>query len=84
MLGSLKNYFAPGSLSVSMNLTTVNSGNGLIVTPPTTGGVLSPFQADAVAGIAGSAGVNVPEPTSFALLFLGLIGAGCIGGRKRC
>ena len=66
--GSLKDYFQAGTLSVSMNLTTVNGGGGFVVTPPATGGVLSAFTANAVAGIAGSAGPAVPEPTSVALI----------------
>jgi hypothetical protein len=82
--GSLKNYFQAGTLSVSMNLTTVNGGSGFVVTPPATGGVLSAFTANAVAGIAGSAGPAVPEPTSVALILVGLAGANCVRRRSRC
>ncbi len=79
--GSLKDYFQAGTLSVSMNLTTVNGGGGFVVTPPATGGVLSAFTANAVAGIAGSPGPAVPEPTSIALILVGIAGATC--GRAR-
>jgi len=80
--GSLKNYILPGTVSVSLNLTSTNGGNGFLVTPPVTGGVLGAFSATAVAGIDGTAGLNLPEPTSIVLLMLGFVGAGCIRGRK--
>jgi hypothetical protein len=82
--GSLKDYFQAGTLSVSMNLTTVNGGGGFVVTPPATGGVLSAFTANAVAGIAGSPGANVPEPASIAFVLVALAGAASVRARSRC
>jgi hypothetical protein len=61
--GSLANRIAPGSLTFSMNLTSINSGAGLSVT----GDLLNPFLADASLNIDG----EVPEPASGLLTLLG-------------
>lgn len=78
--GSLAAYVLPGTLSLSMNLTTVNGGSGFFVTPPVTGGALQPFLADASVNIAGDSS-GVPEPTSLILVMAGA--AGCIASTRR-
>jgi hypothetical protein len=63
--GSLQPFIVPGTASLSMNLTTVNGGNGFSV-----GGVgpqLNAFLADAVVSISAD---PVPEPSTFVLLSL--------------
>jgi len=58
--GSLQGYIDPNSLTLSMNLSTVNGGNGFVVVE----NVLQPFQADAAVNISG----EVPEPATIVLL----------------
>jgi hypothetical protein len=76
--GSLAPYIVPSSLTMSMNLTNINGGNGLSV-----GGavapVLNPFQADASVNISGDQ--LVPEPTTMLLLLTALSGAFAIRRR---
>jgi hypothetical protein len=68
--GSLAGLIAPGSVSLSMNMTNVNSGLGFGVTGSGLQAVLNQFQADASISIAADA---VPEPTTLVLLGLGSI-----------
>jgi hypothetical protein len=62
--GTLQSYINPNSLTLSMNLSTVNGGNGFLVVPPGGPGILQPFLADASVNISG----EVPEPTSLVLV----------------
>jgi hypothetical protein len=64
--GSLAPLVAPGSVSLSMNMTTVNGGNGFGVAGG--GPQLNSFLADASVNISADA---VPEPCSILLLGLG-------------
>jgi len=64
--GSLTQYLAQGTLSLSMNMTNVNGGAGFAVAGG--GPSLNPFLADASVDIAAG---PVPEPTTFALVALG-------------
>src|SRR5262245_36030382 len=66
--GSLAGLIAPGSVSLSMNMTNVNGGNGFAVAGG--GPQLNQFQADASISIAAD---PVPEPTTLVLLGLGSI-----------
>ncbi len=74
--GSLMSYIAPGSVSLSMNMTNVNGGNGFSVS-----GVpqLNQFLADASVSIAAN---PIPEPASFLLLGLGAALAMTHGRRR--
>jgi hypothetical protein len=69
--GTLAPLIAPGSLSLSMNMTNVNGGNGFA----TAGGgpQLNPFLADASVNIAGEPAV--PEPGTLMLLLISSAGA---------
>jgi len=78
--GSLQPFIQPGTVSVSMNLATVNGGNGFSVLPGPGGVlVLQPFLADASALISGDA--KVPEPVSLTLVLATAIIGSC--GRRR-
>ena len=65
--GTLAPLLAPGTISLSLNLTNVSGGAGFAVVPPATG-ILQPFVADASVDIAADL---VPEPAALALLALG-------------
>jgi hypothetical protein len=67
--GSLASLIAPGSVSLSFNLTNVNGGAGLSVSD----GTLQPFIGDSSVLIAANA-INAPEPAALALLALGGFG----------
>ncbi len=75
--GSLASLLAPGTISLSMNMTFVNGGAGFTVS----GVVLNPFLADATVSIA-AAEQQVPEPTTAVLLILCSVGAVAIGRRR--
>jgi hypothetical protein len=66
--GTLAPLIAPGSVSLSLNLTNVNGGAGFSVAGG--GPSLNPFLADGSISIAAE---PVPEPSSFALLALGTL-----------
>jgi hypothetical protein len=66
--GPLAQYFASGSISMSISMINVNAGAGLALSD----GVLQPFQADASVLIA--ADPVAPEPCTMALLAIGSIG----------
>jgi hypothetical protein len=61
--GALAPYIVPGSISMSMPLTNINNGMGLLVI----GNVLQAFNADASANIGAD---QIPEPTTGVLVFL--------------
>jgi len=66
--GTLAPLIAPGSLSLSMNMTNVNGGNGFSVAVVGAGPALNPFLADASVNIAGDPAV--PEPGTLMLLLV--------------
>jgi hypothetical protein len=69
--GTLKQYIADGSVSLSMSLTNLNGGLGLAIS----NSLLQSFTADATLGLAGdSSGIGAPEPSAFVLLAMGCIG----------
>ncbi len=77
-------FIAPGTVSLSMNLTNVNGGTGFNVIPLISGGTLQPFLADGSLSISADPsgiGPGIPEPASLTLLFLGVAAAAC--GRRR-
>jgi hypothetical protein len=76
--GSLQAYIAPGSVSLSLNMTNVNGGAGLSVAGG--GPALNPFLADAADNIAAEFS-GVPEPATMSLV--GLASAGAIVFRRR-
>ncbi|HEX4415496.1 MAG TPA: hypothetical protein VH107_17825 [Lacipirellulaceae bacterium] len=81
--GTLQPLIVPGTVSVSMNLATVNGGNGFsTVTGP--GGilVLQPFKADASALISGAPSPNVPEPASMTFVLAAVVLGGACGRRR--
>ncbi len=80
--GSLALFIAQDTVSLSMNMTTVNGGNGFAVVPPETGGFLQPFLADGAVSISADFS-GVPEPTSLTLLGLGSGAAIALGWRRR-
>jgi len=77
--GTLLPLIAPGTLSLSMNLTNVSGGNGFLVVPPGQG-VLQPFEADASVNIAAN---PVPEPSTVILFGLGIAGVALFRHRRR-
>lgn len=81
--GSLQPYILPGTVSVSMNLATVNGGNGFSTLPgPGNTLVLQPFKADASALISGDASPNVPEPASLTFVLAAVVLGGACGRRR--
>ncbi len=74
--GTLAPFFAPGSLSLSLTLTNVNGGTGLMTGG--SGALLYPFTADSTVAIAATV---VPEPATLSLVALG--GLAAIGLRMR-
>jgi hypothetical protein len=76
--GSLAGYLAPGSVSLSMNMTNVNGGNGFAVAGG--GPQLNQFLADASISIAAD---QVPEPASLMLLGFGSAVAMAYSRRRR-
>jgi len=80
--GSLAPLIGPKTLTVSMNLSSINNGAGLKVTP--VGGpapyTLDSFRADASVNIAAE---QIPEPATTALLLIGSLLAGFSTGRER-
>jgi len=65
--GTLASKLDPNSLSLSMSLTDINSGGGLMVGGPAAP-LLYPFHADVTLNIAG-----VPEPTSAILALMAVV-----------
>jgi hypothetical protein len=76
--GSLLPFIAPGTVSLSMNMTNVSGGLGFSVGP---GPVLNPFLADASVNIAADFS-GVPEPATMTLIGLGSLAALVIGRRR--
>jgi len=76
--GSLAPLIAPGSVSLSMNMTNVNGGNGFAVAGG--GPQLNPFVADAAISISAD---PVPEPTTLSLIGLCAAAMIAVGGRRR-
>ena len=74
--GSLAGYLAPGSVSLSMNMTNVNGGAGFSVAGG--GPQLNSFLADASISIAAN---PIPEPAS--LVLFGLASAVAMAGVRR-
>jgi hypothetical protein len=74
--GTLAGLIVPGSISVSMNMTNVNGGNGFSVIA----NVLQPFLADASVNISGN---PVPEPATLVLVALGSAAAAGFVRRRR-
>jgi hypothetical protein len=81
--GSLAPLIDPATLTLSMNLSSINNGAGLKVTP--VGGpapyTLDAFQADASVNIA--ADQAVPEPATIGLLLIATLLAGSSIQRQR-
>jgi hypothetical protein len=78
--GSLQAYIAPGSVSLSLNMTNVNGGAGLSVAGG--GPQLNPFVADAADNIAADFS-GVPEPTTISLVGVASAGAIVFSRRRR-
>jgi len=76
--GSLAPLIAPGTVSLSLEMTNVNGGAGFGV--GTAAAVLYPFQADATLSIAAD---PIPEPTSLTVLGLSSAVAITRGRRRR-
>lgn len=76
--GSLSSLIAPGSVSLSMNLTNVNGGSGFSVAGG--GPQLNSFLADAAISISAD---PVPEPATMAIVGLGSLAAVAVGRRRR-
>jgi hypothetical protein len=76
--GTLAPFIVPGTVSLSMNMTTVNGGSGFVVAGG--GPQLNPFLADASLSIAAE---TVPEPATMTLLGLASAAAIACGWRRR-
>lgn len=76
--GSLAPLIAPGSVSLSMNMTNVNGGNGFAVAGG--GPQLNSFLADAAISISAD---QIPEPATLVLVGLGSIAAVAFARRRR-
>lgn len=76
--GTLQSLILPNTLTLSMNLSNVNGGGGLVVD-----GVLLPFVADGSVNIAGDPDPNgnIPEPTTLVFVLLSAVGA--MAARRR-
>jgi hypothetical protein len=75
--GTIAPLLAPGTLSLSMNLSNINGGLGFGVGP---GPALLPFAADSSVSISAD---PIPEPTTLALGLLGFVAAAAFGRRTR-
>jgi len=75
--GTLAPLITPGTVSLSMNLTNVNGGNGFAVAGG--GPQLNPFLADASISIS----ADVPEPATFSLVGLGAAAGIAVLARRR-
>jgi hypothetical protein len=73
--GSLSAGLVPSSLTLSMNLSGVNGGNGFALSP---NNFLLPFVADASVNIS----ADVPEPAAMTLVLIGLAAAACSRRRR--
>jgi PEP-CTERM motif len=69
---------APGSVTLSMNLSSVSNGAGFSLPPGN--GTIAPFVADASVNIGAD---QVPEPASAMLLMFGLVAAAGVAKRAR-
>jgi hypothetical protein len=76
--GTLAPLIVPNSLSLSMNMTNVNGGNGFAVAGG--GPALNPFLADAAVNIAAD---PVPEPATLMLVLMGSAAAVACSRRSR-
>ena len=77
--GSLAPFIAPGSVSLSMNMTNVNGGAGFGVIGA--GPQLNPFLADGSVSIAAEFS-GIPEPATMTLIALGSMVTLAIGRRR--
>lgn len=77
--GTLQPYILPNTLTLSMNLTDVNGGTGLVVR----GETLVAFTADAFVNISGEPDPSggLPEPTSVVLTLMAAAGTFCVRRR---
>jgi hypothetical protein len=76
--GTLKDYVVPNSIGLSMPLTNIRDGMGLLVSDST----LQPFDADASANI--TANQVIPEPAAALLLLVAASVSAVSFRRRRC
>jgi hypothetical protein len=76
--GSLLPLLAPGTVTLSMNLSNVSGGAGFALPPG--GGTIAPFLADASVNIGAD---PIPEPASAVLWVFGLFAAAGVAKRAR-